>query len=83
MGIPAIGGKSSGAVPWVIGEPRLLVDVKKEGEMQKKMIELLSDETIYKDLAMSGFKNVETRFSSNAVATAYLNCYIKVLKDKR
>jgi len=83
IGIPAIGGESSGAVPWVIGEPRLLVDVKKEDRMFDKMFELVSDKLVYKDLALHGYDNVVARFSSSSVASAYLDCYKNVLKNKK
>lgn len=80
MGIPCIGGKTSGAVPWVIDNPKLLVNVNKPNSIKEKMLELLTQKEMYQTLAIKGYDNVVNRFSSNSVADAYIKYYYKILK---
>ena len=51
-GVPTIGGLKSGAVPWVIKEPQLLLDVTKPEQMANKMFEILTSSTLYKNLSL-------------------------------
>jgi glycosyltransferase involved in cell wall biosynthesis len=81
-GVPVIGGAKSGAVPWVIREPKLLVDVIKPEQMTTKMFEILTNSTLYKNLALKCYHNVAERFSSDAVVTSYLDYYKQILSTK-
>jgi glycosyltransferase involved in cell wall biosynthesis len=80
-GVPSIGGKNSGAVPWVINDNRLLVDVKNPIEIADKMYELLSDIKLYESLALSGYLNVVNRFSAETVVERYLDYYEEIISD--
>jgi glycosyltransferase involved in cell wall biosynthesis len=80
-GVPSIGGKNSGAVPWVINDNRLLVDVKNPTEIADKMYELLCDSKLYESLALSGYLNVVNRFSAERVVESYLNYYKEIISD--
>ncbi|WP_010136851.1 glycosyltransferase family 4 protein [Ochrovirga pacifica] len=82
MGIPAIGGDKSGAVPWVINQKELLVNVRDYSDILNKLTELIKDETKYKKLALSCYENVVNRFSSESVSKQYLDSYEEVLKAK-
>lgn len=82
MGVPVIGGLNSGAVPWVIKEQQLLVDVTNEDIIADKLFEIINDATLYKTKSIEGFHNVVNRFSSSIVTKEYLNYYEHILANK-
>ena len=79
LGVPTIGGKNSGAVPWVIKDDNLVVDVKIPKEMAVKMFEILSNVELYRISAMSGYLNVFNRFSSAIVVNKYIQFYKEII----
>ena len=81
FGVPAIGGRNSGAVPWVIKNDNLCVDVRDPEEIANKMFNLLTDEYFYQKSALSGFLNVVNRFSSKIVVKKYLDYYQEILQN--
>lgn len=81
-GVPVIGGTKSGAVPWVVNEPQLLVEVTKPEQMAAKMFEIITNNTLYKNLALACYQNVANRFSSTAVVASYLDYYKQILACK-
>ncbi len=81
-GVPVIGGVKSGAVPWVVNEPQLLVDVTKPEQMAAKMFEIMTNNTLYKNLALICYQNVASRFSSTAVVASYMDYYKQILACK-
>ncbi|MGQ7945105.1 glycosyltransferase family 4 protein [Flavobacterium sp. WC2509] len=81
FGIPAIGGIRSGAVPWVLNDTRLLVDVSNPKEIGDKLQELLTNVALYKQIAMVGFDNVLSRFSSESVVESYIKYYNEILNN--
>ena len=80
FGVPVIGGRNSGAVPWVINDERLLVDVSKPEKIVQKTLALLSDANRYQEISNQSYNNVSTRFSSKLVADAYLSYYNEILR---
>lgn len=82
MGVPVIGGKNSGAVPWVVNETKSLVDVTSADSIADKLFEIISDATLYKTKSIEGFHNVVNRFSSSIVTKEYLNYYEHILANK-
>jgi glycosyltransferase involved in cell wall biosynthesis len=81
FGVPVIGGNKSGAVPWVINDPQLLVDVTKSKLMAIKMFDILTNTSLYKNIAIECYHNVAERFSSNAVIALYLAYYEQILSN--
>jgi glycosyltransferase involved in cell wall biosynthesis len=81
FGLPVIGGINSGAVPWVIGNEQMLVDVKDTKLFSAKILQLLLDEELYINLAQYSFNNVVDRYSSKSVASSYLDLYHHILKN--
>lgn len=51
LGVPVIGGVYSGAVPWVINDDQLLVDIYDPIEIENKAMQLLEDENFYKKIS--------------------------------
>lgn len=80
VGVPAIGGLNSGAVPWVIDSKDLLIDVSYPIQLKNKMKELISDKQMYKTISRQCFKNVISRFSSLSVSNAYISYYKEIIK---
>ena len=83
QGVPVIGGSNSGAVPWVINNKDLLVDVSKPEEIAKCTIEILKNNIRYKSIALSCHKNTVERFSAKSITLQYLNYYQDIIKDWR
>ena len=79
-GVPVIGGIKSGAVPWVIDNKELLIDVRMPDQIANKIIDLLSAPNIYRQLAIQSYKNVLYRFSSKIVVEKYLRYYNDIIK---
>ena len=79
LGIPAIGGINSGAVPWVINDNNLLVDVENAQAIMDKMFEILTNKDVYEKLSLFGYSNVKARFSSENVVKRYIELYDEVL----
>jgi len=80
QGVPTIGGRNSGAVPWVINNDNLCVDVTNPNDMADKMFDLLSDEYFYRRSSILGLINVLERFSSENVVKSYLEYYEEILQ---
>ena len=80
-GVPAIGGINSGAVPWVLDNNQLLVDVKSVVDMKNKMLEILTNKKLYEQVSIVGYLNVKNRFSSTSVIDHYLSYYKEIIQD--
>ncbi len=81
LGIPAIGGLNSGAVPWVINNPDLLVDINNPLTIKEKIVFLLNNKNIYQDTALKCYNNSVLRFSAKAVVSNYVNYYNDILNN--
>jgi glycosyltransferase involved in cell wall biosynthesis len=82
-GIPAIGGNNSGAVPWVLNNKFLEVDVTNPNIMHLKMLELLNNKNCYKEASNASYKNVINRFSISEVTGQYINYYHDILSFEK
>jgi glycosyltransferase involved in cell wall biosynthesis len=78
--VPVIGGKDSGAVPWVLNNESLLVNVLNFKQIEDKLIELLNNHEFYKEVSLKCYKNTVERFSVNAVVNDYQNYYNEIIK---
>ena len=76
-GVPVVAGKASGAVPWVVQDGGLLVDVTKVDEVVAAVDQLLSDPVLYTQLSENAIRAVKTRFSIETIAGQYLDLYQK------
>ena len=79
FGVPVIGGLNSGAVPWVINNENLLVDISDPFLIADKLFNILNNIEFYNSLAISSYSNVEKRFSSSSVVSKYLEYYNIIL----
>ena len=76
-GVPVVAGAGSGAVPWVVGEGGLLVDVTDVGAIAAAVDKLLTDPVLYRRLSANASRIVQTRFPIQVVADQYLALYRK------
>jgi L-malate glycosyltransferase len=70
-GTPVVGGKWSGAVPWVVGEGGLLVDVTQPGEIASAVASLVNDSALGARLGEAGAERVRTCFGKDVVTALY------------
>ncbi|MBP6054920.1 MAG: glycosyltransferase family 4 protein [Cytophagaceae bacterium] len=82
LGIPCIGGYNSGAVPWVINNEQLLVDVLNPNSISDKLLALFTSSDFYIESALLGYMNVKDRFSVKNVVESYLSLYDRILQKK-
>jgi len=83
LGVPVVGGKASGAVPWVIGEGGVVTDVTSDAAIEKAMVSLLSDPVEYECYRQSARSRVQENFSAERVAASYESIYLDVLRGEK
>jgi glycosyltransferase involved in cell wall biosynthesis len=79
LGLPVVAGAHSGAVPWVVADAGVLVDVRDPAAMSAAMLQLLRDPAARRRLGDAGRRSVLDRFSGAAVAAATEAIYVKLL----
>ena len=84
-GLPVIGGRDSGAVPWLLGdgEAGVLSDVSNPDDVAKKMIMLALNQTLYNEVAAQGFNRARKYFIMDKVADEYLKAYKEILGNEK
>jgi len=80
---PVIGGRSSGAVPWVLGDGSagLLVDVTDPHQLAEAMRSLLADSDLRDLYSEAGFRRAWDNFRVATVLDQYEDCYRSVLAE--
>lgn len=81
LGVPVIGGICSGAVPWLIGEGGLTVDVTSAHAIEAAMRRMLSDPAARQKYADAALVRAAT-FGAASVAEAYETHYAQVLNAR-
>jgi len=71
VGLPVVAGARSGAVPWVVGDAGVLVDVARPQAMADAMLALLADAAAGRAMGERGRDRVRANFSSDSVVTQY------------
>jgi L-malate glycosyltransferase len=72
-GVPVVGGASSGAVPWLLGEGAgMLVNVKRSEAIAAATTQLLDDRGLAAHVGTAGRDRAERMFTVGAVASSYL-----------
>ena len=80
FGLPAIGGEFSGAIPWVINNKELLIDLDNFSGAGDTIRNLLLDKERYRRISMDCYENVRTRFSAETVVNQYEKYYQEINK---
>ena len=81
QGVPCVGGKDSGAVPWVIGDAGSVCDVKTPEELADCIESLMLDANLRRRYSANGIDRVRREFTMSAVVDAYereLSSIVKV-----
>jgi glycosyltransferase involved in cell wall biosynthesis len=81
LGIPVIGGKASGAVPWVIGDGGLVVEACDPANLAKALNSLLSSPETWHRLRNTAYMASLSRFSPDLIAAAYEDVYREQILD--
>ncbi len=74
-GVPVVAGQASGAVPWVVEDGGLLVDVTSVETIAAAVNRLLADAALYDQLSARAVAIVAERFPLAKVADQYLALY--------
>ena len=84
-GVPVIGGKDSGAVPWTLGEGRcgFLCDIRDERALAKTMIEALRQPDNNRALVERAWDFVRQRFRLETAVAAYETILKELCADNR
>ncbi len=84
QGTPVVGGRWSGAVPWVLGGGRAgrLVDVTDPLAVATAAGRLLRDDVGWEAMSAAGHAWVQDRFTMGAVAEGYLQAYADAISDR-
>jgi glycosyltransferase involved in cell wall biosynthesis len=84
LGIPVIGGRAAGGVPWTLGDGAygLLVDVRSTDEIASAMLRLAQDEQLRTRLEVAGRESVRRRFHIADVTDRYEAVYAQVARQK-
>jgi glycosyltransferase involved in cell wall biosynthesis len=80
MGLPIIGGKNSGAVPWTLGDAGLLVDVKSEIEIADALIQLLLNLELRSKFSELAHLRSTSIFSEEITLPRYIRAYKDILE---
>ncbi|WP_084714543.1 glycosyltransferase family 4 protein [Streptacidiphilus rugosus] len=77
IGVPIIGGRRSGAVPWVLaeGEAGLLVDVRSPTAVAAAMVRMGHDPDLRARLAAAGRSRVRCHFDLDEAAASYVRWF--------
>jgi glycosyltransferase involved in cell wall biosynthesis len=84
-GIPVIGGRTSGGVPWTLGEGKygVLVNVRSVDAIADAMLELARDAGERDRLGMAGREYVRSRFDLDQVVDRYEAIYSELMAPVR
>ena len=78
-GVPVVAGQASGAVPWVVEDGGLLVDVRSVAAIAAAVHRLLAEPALYAQLSARAVAIVAERFPLAKIADQYLELYQQVL----
>ena len=79
VGLPVVAGARSGAVPWVVGDAGMLVDVTRPQAMADAMLAVLADPAAARAMGQRGRERVRANFSTGAVVGRYEHEYALAL----
>jgi L-malate glycosyltransferase len=80
QGLPVLGGRSSGAVPWVLGagEAGALVDEESPSDIAAGIVASLRDEGQWWRLSRAGYRRASESFRMSKVLDHYVDAYERV-----
>ena len=79
FGVPVVAGKFSGAIPYIVGQAGLLVDVRLPGQITNAIVQLLENVDLRHELGSIGKARIMGEFSSESVTKSYLAEYARLV----
>lgn len=81
-GLPVVGGRRSGAVPWVLGQGSagVLADVTCPRSIATAALSVLESPQRWQQYSVGGFERARTEYRLSKVVSDYLACYDSVLQ---
>lgn len=79
-GVPCIGGKKSGAVPWVMGDGGIVCDVTKPETLADCIERVMNDWELRKRLSESGLRRVRDMFAIESTIESYEKALVEIAK---
>lgn len=83
LGVPIVGGRKSGAVPWVMGDGGVVTDVTSVAAIEAALHGLISDSAVHRRHAEAGKARAHACFSATQVAAIFETIYDEVLHNTR
>lgn len=83
VGVPVVAGTSAGALPWVVGETGILVDVEEPAEIAEAVGRVLDEPALAAALGARARSRAATLFAPHVVASAYLDVYSEARNDRK
>lgn len=82
---PVVGGRRSGAVPWVLdgGAAGVLTDVRASLDIAASIVAVLSDHALWRRYSEAGHRRARQHFASSRVVEEYLDAYDRLLGPGR
>lgn len=77
--VPVIAGKNSGAVPWVVRDNGLLININNEDEIYESILYFIKEPKQLYYYSKKGYDNVHARFRLSQIVLGYINNFNKVL----
>jgi L-malate glycosyltransferase len=77
--VPVIGGKDSGAVPWVLSDSGILIDITNVDIIVKEIVEILQNEEKWSKYSKYGYQKAYKEFRLSSIVDRYLNHYNSIL----
>ncbi len=83
-GLPIVGGRRSGGVPWTLDEGRcgLLVDVRDPGAIAEGVLRLFADPGLATELGQAARSRAVTTFGVDEVVRGYLDAYATAIQEQ-
>jgi L-malate glycosyltransferase len=81
QGVPVVGGRNSGAVPWVLGDggAGILTNVESASDMSNDIVNALSNHNELARIASAGQDRVRREFTTELMVERYEQEYIRIV----
>ena len=80
FGIPIVAGKKSGAVPFIVKDAGILINIKDPTEIANAVVSLLARKDIRENLGQKGKKRVSQDFTMDRIVKAYMDEYQRIIE---
>lgn len=81
LGVPVVGGKDSGAIPWLLddGAAGILVDTRNPIEISAAVSRLLDDDCVWRRYSAEASDRARRCFNESAVVQSFVDAYEMVI----